>query len=63
MVNPDKFTNWESAKGSYNWVGINFVDGIYPTEGSNFVFVFKSKSLNYVSKFKFKQLNRKLQAI
>ena len=61
MVNPDKIILWESTKGSNNFVGVNFVDIIYPTEGSSLMFVFKSKNINDLPKFKIRQLTRKLQ--
>lgn len=61
VANLGQITNWLSVKGSSNWVGVNFVDTNYPTEGSNFAFVFNSKNLNVLTKFSFKMLDGKQQ--
>ena len=62
-ANLDETTNWTSVKESSNWVGVTFVDGNYPTVGSNFAFAFKSKNINNLARFSLKLLEEKQQKV
>ena len=61
VTNLNEITNWSSVKESSIWVGVTFVNGNYPTEGSNFAFAFKSKNISDLTRFNLKLLDGKLQ--
>ena len=53
----------KSVKGSSNWVGVNFVEGNYPTVGSNIAFAFIFESIDNLTLFSCKLLYGKQQII
>lgn len=63
VVNLDKITNWALVQGSSNWVRVTFIDGNYPSQGSNFTFAFNSRNIYDLTKFNFELLDGKQQAI